>query len=40
LYGANERPKMAQTIQNSNMPAPTRKVGLRGRSRHRAGATR
>jgi hypothetical protein len=40
LYGANERPKMAQTIQNSRMAAPTQKVGRRSRSRHRAGATR
>ena len=39
-YGAKERPKMAQTIQNNKMPAPTRKVGLRSSSRHAAGATR
>jgi hypothetical protein len=31
---------MAHTIQNSKMAAPTQKVGLRSRSRHRAGATR
>ena len=37
LYGANGVPEDAQITQNSKMPAPTRKVGLRSSSRHRAG---
>ena len=40
LYGANRCPKMAQTTQNSTMPAPTRNVGLRSSSRHWAGVAR
>ena len=40
LYGAIRCPKMAQTTQNSKMPAPTKNVGLRSSSCHLAGAAR
>src|SRR5580692_3497697 len=41
LYGANECPKIAHTIQNSTMAAPTPNVGRRSSSRHHeAGAVR
>src|SRR5580692_150076 len=35
LSGAMEPPAIAQITQNKTMAAPTRKVGLRTRSRHR-----
>ena len=40
LYGAIACPKMAQTIQNRRMAAPTMNVGFRTSSRHGAGVPR